>query len=318
MVDLSNFTMAVNPVPKLNEGQVLVRTHFLTVDPYMRGRMNEGPSYVEPFALGKPLTGGVVGKVEESKSGQFKTGEFVYGFMDWADYNVVDEKQLQKLAPQQTPISTALGILGMPGMTAYFGLLDIGQPKKGETVVVSGAAGAVGSAVGQIAKIKGCRVVGIAGGQNKVNYLKELGFDAAIDYKKGDLAESLKQACPQGVDVYFDNVGGDTTDQVLKLINTYARMVICGQISMYNLGEPDIGPRKWWLLLTRRVMAKGFIVSDYSPRYPEGLAQMSQWIKEGKLKYRESMVDGLENAPKAFLGLFKGENIGKQLVRVAN
>lgn len=317
MVDLSQFTLITKPLLPLKEGQVLVRTHYLTVDPYMRGRMNDAPSYIEPFKVGQPIVGGVVGQVEESKSTYFRPGDFVYGFMAWADFTVIDGKELHKIAPQQTPITTALGILGMPGMTAYFGLLDIGQPNKGETVLVSGAAGAVGSAVCQIAKIKGCRTVGIAGGLEKVNYLKnDLGLDAALDYKKPGFAEELKRACPQGVDVYFDNVGGVTTDLALHLINRRARLVICGQISMYNHEKPDIGPRPWWLLLTKSAMAKGFIVREYAERFPEGLTQMSQWIKEGRLKYRETIVEGLENTPKAFIGLFKGENIGKQLVKV--
>lgn len=317
MVDLSNFTIENGTVPPVKEGEVLVRSMYLTVDPYMRGRMNEGKSYIEPFALHKPLSGGVVGKVEESKSPQFKPGEFVYGFLDWADYSVADAKQLQKLDPKLAPITTALGVLGMPGMTAYFGLLDVTKPKKGETVLISGAAGAVGSLVGQIAKIQGCRVVGIAGSESKVNYLlKDLGFDAALNYKDKDFAEKLKKACPQGVDIYFDNVGGDITDQAIKLLNNYARISICGQISMYNLDKPDIGPRNWWQLLIKKAMAKGFIVNDYIERYPEGIKQMGQWIKEGKIKYSETVAEGLENAPKAFLGLFKGENIGKQIVKI--
>jgi NADPH:quinone reductase len=317
MVDLSHFSLVKSTLPELKEGEVLVRTLYLTVDPYMRGRMNDTPSYIEPFALNKPLVGGVVGKVEESKSAKFKPGDVVLGFLNWADYTIADAKVVQKLVPQQSPISTALGVLGMPGMTAFFGLLDIGQPKRGETLLVSGAAGAVGSLVGQIGKIKGCRVVGIAGGEEKVNYLlNDLGFDAAIDYKQRGFADDLKQACSSGIDVYFDNVGGEITDQALKWLNLHARIVICGQISLYNLEKPDIGPRNWWLLLTRRAMAKGFIVSDYAERFPEGLIQMSQWIEQGKIEFRETITEGLENAPAAFIGLFKGENIGKQLVKV--
>lgn len=317
MADLNNFTIHKSAVPQIKDGEVLVHALYLTVDPYMRGRMNEGKSYIEPFSLNKPLTGGVVGKVEESKSPQFKTGDFVHGFMEWADFSAVDAKKLHKLDPNLAPITTALGVLGMPGMTAYFGLLDIGHPKKGDTVLISGAAGAVGSLVGQIAKIQGCRVVGVAGSDDKVHYLlKDLGFDAAINYKNNDFSEKLKKACPNGVDIYFDNVGGDTTDQAIKLLNDFARVIICGQISMYNLDKPDMGPRNWWHLLIKRATAKGFIVSDYSERFPEGIKQMAQWIKEGKLKYTETIAEGLENAPKAFIGLFKGENTGKQLVKI--
>lgn len=317
MPDSSNFKLVDAPVPMPSEGEVLIKTLYLTVDPYMRGRMNDRASYIAPFELNQPPTGGVVGQVVESKFPALKPGDTVLGFLPWADYARAKGDTLQKLDPSLGPVSTALGVLGMPGMTAYFGLLDIGNPKAGETVVVSGAAGAVGMLVGQIAKLKGCRVVGIAGGDDKTNYLThELGFDAAVDYKKGDYNAALKQACPKGVDVYFDNVGGEITDHVLALINSHARMVICGQISMYNKDKPDVGPRSWWALLTKSALAKGFIVSEYQSRYPEGIAQMAQWIKEGKVKYRENVIQGLENTPQAFIGLFKGENIGKQLVKV--
>lgn len=317
MPDLSHFALHTVALPAPKEGEVVVRSLYLTVDPYMRGRMKEGRSYIDPWEINQPPTGGVVGEVVESQSPSFKVGDIVLGFLPWADYSAAPAGELHKLDPKQAPISTALGVLGMPGMTAYFGLSDIGQPKAGETVVVSAAAGAVGSAVGQIAKIKGCRVVGIAGGKEKVAYLtKELGFDAAIDYKQPNLADELRKACPKGVDVYFDNVGGEITDEVLRLINRHARIVICGQISMYNLEKPDIGPRNFWLLLVRSALAKGFIVDEYKARFPEGTKQMAEWLKQGKLKYKESVVQGLENTPKAFLGLFKGENIGKQLVKV--
>lgn len=317
MPNANNFRLQQAAIPKPSEGEVLVRSMYLTVDPYMRGRMNEGPSYIEPFELNQPPSGGVVGTVVESKSAQFKPGDTVLGFLDWADYSIAKASELQKVDPRLAPVSTALGVLGMPGMTAYFGLLDIGKPQPGETVVVSGAAGAVGSLVGQIAKIKGCRVVGIAGSDEKTDYLtKELRFDAAVNYKKADFSESLKKACPKGVDVYFDNVGGDVTDQVVRLLNRHARIVLCGQISMYNLDKPDMGPRLAWILLTKSVLLKGFIVDEYEQRFPEGVKQIAQWLKEGKVKYQETVVNGLENMPKAFLGLFKGDNIGKQLVKV--
>lgn len=317
MPDLSNFALRESPIPKPKQGEVLLRSLYLTVDPYMRGRMNEGPSYIAPFALNQPPTGGVVGEVIESQHARFKQGDLVLAFSDWADYSISSGDELHKLDPKLAPVSTALGVLGMPGMTAYFGLLDIGQPKTGETVVVSGAAGAVGSVVGQIAKIKGCRVIGIAGSDAKRDYLlKELKFDAALNYKSADFKEALKKACPQGVDVYFDNVGGDITDCVLQLINRHARIVICGQISMYNLDKADVGLRNFWLLLVKSALAKGFIVNEYEQRFPEGIRQMAGWIKDGQLKYSENIVNGLENMPQAFLGLFKGENIGKQLVKV--
>lgn len=317
MASLANFKMIEKTLPQISNGEVLIRTTYLTVDPYMRGRMSEGPSYIEPFQINHPITGGIVGEVIESENSAFKKGDTVLGFLNWAEYNISDGKNLQKLNPDLAPVSTALGVLGMPGMTAYFGLLDIGKPKQGETVVVSGAAGAVGSLVGQIAKIKGCRVVGIAGGDAKIQYLtKELGFDAAVNYKSSHLKEDLKKACPKGVDVYFDNVGGDVSDAVLNLINKKARIIICGLISMYNLDKMDVGPRNTGIILSKSALMQGFIITDHADRYPEGIAQMSKWIKEGTIKYRESVIEGLENAPKAFLGLFKGENIGKQIVKI--
>lgn len=318
MPEASNFALKESVLSKPKVGEVLIKTLYLSVDPYMRGRMNDRPSYISPFQLNQPITGGVVGKVVESNDEKFKTESYVYGFLDWADYSIAKGQDLQQLDSSIAPLTTTLGVLGMPGMTAYFGLLDIGLPKKGETIVISGAAGAVGSLVGQIAKIKGCRVVGIAGSDDKVNYLtKDLGFDLAVNYKQTDYFEKLKKGCPNGVDIYFDNVGGEITDHVITLINKNSRVIICGQISMYNLEKPDIGPRNFWIFLTRSATLKGFLVFDYQARFPEGIRQMAQWIKEGRIKYRETIVEGLENAPKAFIGLFKGENVGKQLVKVA-
>ena len=319
MPTLSNFKLIESTIPQPNSDEVLIKSLYLSVDPYMRGRMNDSPSYIPPFQVNQCLTGGVVGKVIQSKNENFKPGDIVLGSLEWADYSVANGKDLQKINPGNAPIEYSLGILGMPGMTAYFGLLDIGQPKVGETVVVSGAAGAVGMIVGQIAKIKGCRVVGIVGSKAKADYLtKELGFDAVVNYKNSNYAEELKMACPKGVDVYFDNVGGDITDNVMKLINWHARIVVCGQISMYNLETPDIGPRNFRILIVKSALAKGFIVSiDYKDRFPEGILQMTQWINQGKIKYKESLVEGLGKAPRAFLGLFTGENIGKQLVKIA-
>lgn len=316
MPDASNFELRVSEIPK---GDVVVKASFLSVDPYMRGRMSDRPSYIPPFELGKPITGDVVGKVVDSKSPDFKVGDIVVGGMDWAEYSAAKPSDLQKLDPKIfSPPSLALGILGMPGMTAYFGLLDIGKPQPGETIVISGGAGAVGTVVGQIGKIKGCRVVGIVGSDEKANYLtKELHFDAAVNYKSPKFAEELKAACPKGVDVYFDNVGGDVTDQVMLLINLHARIPVCGQISMYNLGKPDIGPRHFRILITKSALARGFLVRlDYKDRYPEGQKQIKTWLDQGKIKFAETIANGLEQAPEAFMGLFKGDNLGKQIVRL--
>jgi NADPH-dependent curcumin reductase CurA len=319
-----NFKIVDAEMPRPAEGEVLLKTLYLSVDPYMRGRMNEGKSYVAPFELNEVITGGVVGEVVESRSGNFQTGDIVAGYLGWELYSVAkgDEGMpnlLRKIDPALAPVTTALGILGIPGLTAYFGLLDIGRPVAGETVVVSGAAGAVGMVVCQLAKIKGCRVVGIAGSDEKTRYLTgELGVDAAVNYKtSGDLARSLKDACPEGVDVYFDNVGGEISDAVLPLINHGARITICGQISLYNLGRMDVGPRPQLALLVKSALMQGFIISDYAARFAEGLSELGRWLAEGKLKNAENIVEGFENAPRAFLGLFAGENTGKQLVRVA-
>jgi NADPH-dependent curcumin reductase CurA len=313
------FAMVEGPVPTPGDGEVLVRTLYLSVDPYMRGRMNEGKSYVPPFKLNQVLTGGVVGEVVASRDPALTPGDLVTGHLGWQDYSLAPAGQLQRVDPSLAPIETALGVLGMPGLTAYFGLLDLGRPQAGETVVVSGAAGAVGLVVGQIARLQGCRVVGIAGTERKTRYLKDtLGFDAAIDYKApGDIAEALAAACPDGVDVYFDNVGGPISDAVMALINPGARIPICGQISLYNLETPDIGPRVQPLLLTRTAIMQGFLVGQFAARYPEALAKLAHWLRAGSLRYEETVTEGLEHAPDAFLGLFSGENLGKALVHVA-
>lgn len=307
-------------IPQPGEGEALVRTLYISVDPYMRGRMNDRKSYAPPYQVGEAIMGGVVSQVVESRSEALRTGDIVVGYMGWELYSLVTPDQVSKVDASLAPISTALGVLGMTGLTAYFGLLDIGQPKAGETVVISGAAGAVGMIVGQIAKIKGARVVGIAGSADKVNYLvQELGFDAAINYRTSpDICAELANACPNGVDVYFDNVGGPISDAVLGLINKGARIPVCGQISMYNLGQPDIGPRAQVPLVINSALMKGFIVGDYAPHFSQGIAELAKWLKAGKLKYAESIVEGFENTPQAFLGLFKGDNLGKQLVKVAN
>ncbi|MCX6120536.1 MAG: NADP-dependent oxidoreductase [Ignavibacteriales bacterium] len=319
MPDESCFKLVRSAIPLPMNEQVLLRTRILSVDPYMRGRMNDRRSYVAPFQLNEVLTGGVVGEVVESKSNNFIEGDFVVGNLGWQDYSIAGEKELRKINPEIAPVSTALGVLGMPGLTAYFGLLDIGRPKQGETVVVSGAAGAVGTIVGQIAKIHGCHVVGIAGSDKKTKYLiDELGFDSALNYKTTPhLRKALKEACPNGVDIFFDNVGGEISDAVISLINNNARIPLCGQISLYNEAQIPMGPRLQPRLLTFSALMKGFIIHNYEDRFEEGIHQMGVWLKEKKLKYAETVVEGLENAPKAFIGLFAGENIGKQLVKVS-
>ena len=264
------------------------------------------------------MVGGTVGEVVESKHPGFKPGDFVQGYDGWQTYGVSQAIGVRKLDPKQAPISTALGVLGMPGMTAYVGLLDIGQPKAGETVVVSAASGAVGAVVGQIAKIKGCRAVGIAGGKDKCEYVvNELGFDACVDYKRDDFAPSLQGACPKGVDVYFENVGGAVLGAVLKVINPFARIPLCGLVSQYNATEMPAGPN-WSVLLVNRLLVKGFIVSDHFDRLPAFLSDVSGWVREGRMKYREDVVQGLENAPQAFIGLLQGKNFGKLIVKVGD
>lgn len=297
-------------------GDVLVRTLYISVDPYLRSRMREGRSYIAPFEIGQVIESGVVGEVVESRSSEFKPGDVVTGMLGWRLYNSANAGSLRKVLAG-VPISTALGVLGVPGLTAYFGLLDIGQPKEGETVAVSGAAGAVGTTVCQIAKIKGDRVVGVAGSDEKNRYLKEeLGVDAAINYKEADIRRALKETCPRGIDVYFDNVGGEVSDAVMPLLNHGARVIICGQISFYNLDRPDLGPRPQPYLLISSALMKGFIITDYAQRFSEGVTQLAQWLSEGKLKYAETVVEGFENTPRAFIGLFNGENLGKQLVKI--
>jgi hypothetical protein len=315
--DESCFKLVTSELPQPMKGHVLLRTRFISVDPYMRGRMNDRKSYVAPFQLNQVLNGGVIAEVIESKSNNLVKGDFVVGNLNWQDYNISGENEVRKINPDIAPISTALGVLGMTGLTAYFGLLDIGQPKQGETVVVSGAAGAVGMIVGQIAKIHGCRVVGITGSDKKTKYLIDvMGFDSAINYKTSNLEKALNEACPGGVDIYFDNVGGDISDAVLSLINNNARIALCGQISLYNEIQIPIGPRIQPQLLTHTALLKGFLVHNYTDRFEEGIQQLAHWLREKRLKYAENVIDGLENTPKAFIGLFSGENLGKQIVRV--
>lgn len=315
----SDFNLIETPISTPGENQFVAQALYLSVDPYMRGRMNDVKSYAPAVQLGEVMVGGVVSKVTQSNHPAFQVGDIVTGNFGWQEFALSDGKGVRKVDASLAPISTALGVLGMPGLTAYFGLLDICHPQPGETVVVSGAAGAVGSYVGQIAKIKGCRTIGIAGSDDKVNYLvNELGFDAAFNYKTTDnYFAKLRELCPNGIDVYFDNVGGEITDAVLRQINLKARISICGQISQYNLEKPEMGPRLLGMLIVSRAKIEGFLVSDYLARFEEGLHHMAAWIKEGKLQYSENVIEGFENMPRAFIGLLQGENTGKQLVKTA-
>ena len=314
----SNFKLIETPIPELKDGEFLARAMYLSVDPYMRGRISQAKSYAAGVEIGGVMVAGGVARVVESKNPNFAVGDVVDVYMGWQEYVVSNGRGIRKLDESVAPVSTALGVLGMTGMTAYFGLLDVCNPKPGETVVVSGAAGAVGSIVGQIAKIKGCRTVGIAGGDDKLEWiLKDCGYDAAFNYKTTEnYGVKLKELCPNGIDVYFDNVGGTITDAVFMQINTFARLSICGQISQYNNAKPELGPRLLGMLIVARAKVQGFLVTDYMPRFVEGMTEMSGWLREGKLKYREDIVEGFENLPKAFIGLFHGENTGKRIVKV--
>ena len=319
----NNFTIAEAPIPTPEDGQVLSKTIYLSLDPYMRGRMNAGKSYADPVEIDEVMSGGTVGQVIESKNSGFSAGDFVFGYGGWQEFWLQDGKKLKKVDPQLAPISTATGVLGMPGVTAYTGLLNIGQPKKGETVVVAAASGAVGSVVGQIARIKGTRVVGIAGTPEKCEFVKEeLGFDACVNHSLQDFAENLKSACPNGIDVYFENVGGKVFEKVLPLLNNFSRIPVCGIISSYNATQLPAGPNLTPLLmrniLVKRLTFRGFIVWDFDSQEEEALTQLSNWVKEGKIRYREDIVDGLENAPEAFMGLLEGKNFGKLVVRVSD
>jgi len=302
--------------------QVLLRTIYLSLDPYMRGRMNAGPSYAPPVEVGQVMEGGTISAVVESRSPALVAGDIVLGYTGWQEYAVASADSLRKLDPARAPISTALGVLGMPGLTAYTGLLNIGQPKPGETVVVAAASGAVGSVVGQIAKIKGCRAVGIAGGKRKCDFVvQELGFDACVDHHNAPFPQDLKAACPNGVDVYFENVGGRVLNAVLPLMNPFGRVPVCGLIAQYNSTglSPGIDriPQLMGAILVKRLTFRGFIVSDFSAQEDDFEREMLQWLRAHKVKYREDVIDGLENAVAAFQGLLKGRNFGKLLVRLS-
>jgi NADPH:quinone reductase len=311
-----DFELVENEVPEPDANEVLVRTRYLSVDPYMRGRMREGESYAEPWEVGEVMRAGVVGEVEASNHADFEAGDVVTGNLQWAEYSIALGSELTPVDPDLAPISTALGVLGMPGRTAYFGTLEVAEPRPGDTMVVSGAAGAVGSVVGQIARMAGARVVGIAGSEHKCDWLTdELGFDAAVNYKQEDVAEALDSACPEGVDAYFDNVGGEITDAVFSNLNVDARVAVCGQISLYNAEELPTGPRKLGTLIEKRARVEGFLVADFAPRFEAATERLGRWVSEGELRYEETITEGFENAPDAFIGLFEGENVGKQLVK---
>jgi NADPH-dependent curcumin reductase len=314
----SDFSFSDETLAPIEDGQMLLKNLFLSLDPAMRGWMNEGKSYIEPVGLGDVMRAGGIAQVIESKNAKFAPGDYVSGMANVQTYCVSDGKGWVKVDAALAPLTTYLNVLGMPGMTAYFGLLESGQPKAGETVVVSGAAGAVGATVGQVAKIKGCRVVGIAGGAEKCRtVVEELGFDACIDYKNEDVRVGLKRECPAGIDVYFDNVGGDILDTVLTRINLKARIVICGAISQYNNTAPIKGPSNYLALLVNRARMEGIVVFDYAPRYKEGALAMAGWLKEGRLKSKEHVEEGIDRFPEVLMKLFKGENYGKLVLKVA-
>jgi len=318
---LANFKLVESEIPTADPGQMLLRSIYLSLDPYMRGRMNAGKSYARPVEIGEVMEGRAVGEVLVSHLSGFKAGDVVFAPIGWQEYGVSDGTGARKIDPAQSPLSYALGVLGMPGLTAYTGLLNIGNPKAGETLVVAAASGAVGSVVGQIGRIKGCRVVGIAGGEKKCGYAKqELGFDDCLDHRQPQLTERLKAACPSGIDVYFENVGGPVFDAVFPLLNDFARIPVCGQIAHYNATElppgPDRLPMFLLSILTKRLTFRGFIVGDFASQFSQFLADMVPWIKEGKVKYREDITDGLENAPRELIGLLRGENFGKKIIRI--
>jgi NADPH-dependent curcumin reductase CurA len=319
----ADFRLEEAPIPALKDGEILMQTVFLSLDPYMRGRMSEGPSYAAATGLNDVMVGGTVSRVVASRNAKFQEGDLVSSYSGWQEYQVSSGAGITKLDPRIPRPSYALGVLGMPGITAYVGTLDIGEPKTGETLVVAAATGAVGSVVGQIAKIKGLRTVGIAGGKEKCDYaVKELGFDACIDHRDANMPALLKEACPKGIDVYFENVGGAVWDAVVPLLNTHARIPLCGLIAQYNSTSLPAGPDRssqlMGMFLVKQVKVQGFIISNYFHRMPAFIADMSQWMQAGRIKYREDITRGLENAPQAFMGLFKGSNFGKLLVQVAD
>jgi NADPH-dependent curcumin reductase CurA len=312
----SDFTFATNPAPTPAEGQILVRNHYISLDPAMRGWMNDARSYVPPIGLGEVMRAGAVGEVVASRAPGWKEGDHAVGMFGMQDYAAIDATGAQKVDGARAPLPLYLSALGMPGMTAYFGLLDIGNPQPGQTVVVSAASGAVGALVGQIARLKGARAVGLAGGPAKCAYVTgELGFDACIDYKNEDIGKALSKHCPKGIDVYFDNVGGEILDLALARIARKGRIVICGAISQYNTTEAIVGPKNYLSLLVNNARMEGFVVFNYAHRYAEGMADMASWLHEGRIKSREDIVDGIETFPETLLKLFSGENFGKLMIK---
>lgn len=314
----SDFKFVNEDMPEITNGEILLKTKFVSVDPYLRGRMSDAKSYVQPFKLNEPISSGCIAEVIESKNDSFKKGDFVSGSLDWKEYQTSKGENLLKVDENKASLSAYLGVLGMTGLTAYFGLTEIGKPQKEETVVVSGAAGAVGSIVGQIAKILGCRVVGIAGTDEKVEMLKsKFGFDEAINYNTvKDMTKAIADACPNGVDVYFDNVGGDISDSVHVNINRLGRIIVCGAISAYNDTSVPTGPRVEHFLIRKSALMQGFIVGNYAEKFPEGMQQLSKWLKDDKLTYSETIVDGFDAIPQAFIDLFEGKNKGKMIVKI--
>ena len=315
---VNDFKITSEEVPAAKDGEILLKTTYVSVDPYLRGRMNDTKSYVPPFELNKPIQSGVIAEVIESKHADFKKGDFVSGNLNWSEYQTSNGKGLHKVSSSDAKLSSYLGILGMTGLTAYLGLIKIGLPKEGETIVVSGAGGAVGTVVGQIGKLLGCKVVGITGSDEKVALLKStFKFDHAINYKTTkNLKEAVKSACPEGIDVYFDNVGGEISDAVLANINKYARLPVCGQISLYNKTEVPLGPRLQPIILTKSATMKGFIIGDLSEDFPAATKQLTAWLNEKKLTFSETIVEGFDNIPQAFIDLFEGKNHGKMIMKI--
>ncbi len=316
---LSDFKIITEEIPVAKEGEILLKTVYVSVDPYLRGRMNDAKSYVPPFELSKPIQSGIIAEVIDARNiDSFEKGDFVTGNLDWKEYQISTGKGLRKVNESDAKLSTYLGVLGMTGLTAYIGLTEIGLPKEDETIVVSGAAGAVGTIVGQVAKLLGCKVTGITGSDEKAELLKsKFGFDHVINYKTTpDIEQAIKKACPNGVDVYFDNVGGEISDAVLANINKYARLPVCGAISLYNETAIPVGPRIQPIIITKSATMRGFIVGDFFEKFPAATKQLTIWLKEGNIKYSETIIDGFDNIPQAFLDLFEGKNEGKMIVKI--
>jgi NADPH-dependent curcumin reductase CurA len=310
------FEVAETPVPEPADGQLLIRNAYFSVDPYMRPRMNDVRSYVAPFTVGEAMTGGAVGQVVVSHHEGHPEGSWVVHGLGWREWALSEGSGLRRIDASIAPVSTALGVLGMPGLTAYYGLFELGAPKEGETVFVSGAAGAVGSTAGQMARIAGCRVIGSAGSDEKLAWLRELGFDAVFNYRERAAREALAELASDGIDIYFDNVGGEHLEAAIGALRTYGRVVACGSISRYNDVEPTPGPRNMFMVVTKRLRIQGYIITDHYDRFAEFHAAAQEWVRDGRLRYRETIIEGIENAPRAFLGLLRGENIGKMLVKV--